>query len=259
MGQETDGLETGLRLRFTAGEGCVVSQSVLLGQIEEWETVAEQEGLRGRLFDRPAVTPVQCLDLFLIGREIGLIDRSVLRIGSRDGFLDAPAEDLRIGRGEPHMLIVFQFFRFLFSPGLHSRNGLLLPDAASQRIHQVHRDHVRIDCLPQGILHPGVRLAAHIDEHIAVRDLHHVLGGGLETVQVHAGIQEQSQVSPGRILPQDVPGPVIQGEDGGDDLQLPGVLTFLSIRSSLRLVLTGPAGRAEDGKRCHHKYHAYEQ
>ena len=101
--------------------------------------------------------------------------------------------------------------------GGHALQGLLV-----QSIHAV--DH------PQGLrralqggkdgLHPGVGLAAEVDEEAAVLHRQDVPGGGLVGVALRPGGQEQGDL---RRLAADGAGQVIGGEAGGHDGKAPGL------------------------------------
>ena len=134
------------------------------------------------------------------------------------------------------MVLVVLLMVVVMALGCHALQGLLV-----QGVHAV--DH------PQGLrralqggedgLHPGVGLAAEIDEEAAVLHRQDVPGGGLVGVALRPGGQEQGDL---RRLAADGAGQVIGREAGGHDGKAPG----LPVRHAGPGGAAGEKGKAED-------------
>ena len=73
---------------------------------------------------------------------------------------------------------------FLFC--LHPLDGFFDFYGITQHIQQVDDLHILIFDIFQGVFHPSIGLAAHVDEQVAVGDLYKVVSSGLIAVQVNA-------------------------------------------------------------------------
>ena len=133
-------------------------------------------------------------------------------------------------------LVLFAFLMLVVMVGLHAFHNLFLFRLVSQSLQKVDDLHVRVDGLLQGIVHPAVGLAAHIEEHVAGGNLHNILGCRLIAVQIHAGIQQHGELRVGYFLTENLPDPVIFRENGGDDLQF---LFFAVFSRFFRRILRG--------------------
>ena len=59
-------------------------------------------------------------------------------------------------------------------PMFHAFHDFLHFDVIAQTVEQIDDDHVGVDGLPQRVLHPLVRFAAHTDEHVTGGNPHDV-------------------------------------------------------------------------------------
>ena len=118
------------------------------------------------------------------------------------------------------MFVVLGFFFVLVFILLHTFFELLFFGGVAEDIHEVEDDHVFVISLFERIGDPFVGFAADIDKDIAVGDIHDVLGCGLVAVKIDAVVEKQIEVDVD-IVSRDLAYPVVEGEDGGDDLDLP--------------------------------------
>ena len=107
----------------------------------------------------------------------------------------------------------------LFFP-FHSVDKLLFFHLISKNIQKIDHDHVLVHRFFEGIFHPFVGLAAYINEDVAGRNLHNIVRRGLITVKVHTAVQQHGHFSISGIFAQNILYPIIDREDGRDDLQL---------------------------------------
>ena len=124
--------------------------------------------------------------------------------------------------------------------GLHSLDGLLVQQLNA--VHERHDTQVRvIDAVEHG-LHPRVRLATDVDEHVGIADGDDVLRRRLIGVHLAAGAQQHRDR---HIVPADLPRKVIGRKDRRDDMELAIVC--------IRVFLHRTAGQRR------HRQHSREQ
>ena len=114
------------------------------------------------------------------------------------------------------MIVIF----FVIMIVLHAFHDLLRLEVFPHGFQQIDDLHVLVDCFGQGVAHPFVRFPAHIDEYVAGGNPHDILDGGLIGMQVHAVAQQHGQLHVAAVRPDHLAGPVVEGEDGGDDADL---------------------------------------
>ena len=115
---------------------------------------------------------------------------------------------------------------------LHALNGLLRFHGITQHLQQIDDLHIPVGGVFQGIFHPAIGLAAHIDEEVAIGDPDNIIGGGLIAVQVNAIIQQHGDLGVIRLVAQDRPDPIVCGKDGRDDLQFAGFSGILRLSAA---------------------------
>ena len=124
---------------------------------------------------------------------------------------------------------------------LHALDGLLV-----EQLHAVHERHdaqVRvIDAVEHG-LHPRVRLAADVDEHVGIADGDDVLRRRLIGVHLAAGAQQHRDR---HIVPADLTRKIIGREDRRDDVEL----TVIRVR----VLLHGAARKRRHGQHCRQQH-----
>ena len=215
----------GLRLSGAAGEGGVAGEAVGLREVAQGEAVTEDQSLRGEGCEEVPEIPVQGVDLRLIGVGGGKVALGVGAVQRRHPLRNGPGDPAGVLRGGPDVLVdlvdlpqaVVFVMVVVMALGGHALQGLLV-----QGVHAV--DH------PQGLrralqggedgLHPGVGLAAKVDEEAAVLHRQDVPGGGLVGVALRPRGQEQGDL---RRLAADGAGQVIGGKAGGHDGKAPGL------------------------------------
>ena len=231
--QEGHGGGGGLRLGGTAGEGGVAGEAVGLGEVAQGEAVAEDQGLRGEGREEVPELPVQGVDLRLIGVGGGKVALGVGAVQRRHPLRDGPGDPAGVLRGGPDVLVdlvdlpqsvavvvmvlVVLLMVVVMALGCHALQGLLV-----QGVHAVDHPQSLRRALQGGEdgLHPGVGLAAEVDEEAAVLHRQDVPGGGLVGVALRPGGQEQGDL---RRLAADGAGQVIGREAGGHDGKAPGL------------------------------------
>ena len=58
-----------------------------------------------------------------------------------------------------------------------------------------------------------------MDKQVAGGNFYDIIGGGLIAVKVNAVIQQHRELGIFRLIAENLPGPVVFGENGGDNLQ----------------------------------------
>ena len=99
---------------------------------------------------------------------------------------------------------------------LHAFHDLFQLQVFAHGFRQADGDQVGIHGGFEHVFHPLVAFAADVDEQVRGGNGHDVLGGGLIGVKIHAVVQQQHQVGV-FIFTDNLAGPVIDREDGGDD------------------------------------------
>ena len=124
---------------------------------------------------------------------------------------------------------------------LHPFNDLLRFYGISQHLQQVDDLHLLVGGVFQDALYPAVRLAAHIDEEVAVGDLDDVIRCGLVAVQVNTVVQQHGQIGAPGLVAENFLDPVIFWENGSDNAQFIGIAL-----ARLCVVLFAAAGEQTD-------------
>jgi hypothetical protein len=89
----------------------------------------------------------------------------------------------------------------------------------AEDIQEVEDYHILVLCLSDDVGHPFVGLAAYIDEDVAVGYIYDIGRRGLVAVQIGAVVEQHIELDIHVVL-YDLAYPVIDGEDGGDDLDV---------------------------------------
>ena len=107
LGKERNGFKAGLGFGRAARKGGKVAQAVIIHQIAERETVAEQNGLMGRTVHSRLIVCVKGGQLVPIRRGVGDIGVLVVRVDGTQRVRKRHAECLGVLQGQPDMLVLF--------------------------------------------------------------------------------------------------------------------------------------------------------
>ena len=234
-GKERNGLKAGFTLGGAARKSSVVAQAVILRQIAKRETVAEQDGLTGRSIHGSLIVRVKSGQLFDISGSIRSIGILIVGVDLLQHGGNCAAKRLGVFQREPDMLVVLRFFLvvvffcivmligifvvmvvFLF---LHALDHFFGFNALAKSFQQVDDLHVLVGGIFQSIVHPVIRLAANIDEQVALGDFDDIIRGGLIAVQVNAIIQQHGHFGVIRLVTENFSDPIVFGKNRGDNAQ----------------------------------------
>ena len=227
--EEHDGLEAGLRLGRAARERREIGKAIIVGHVSERETVSKEQRVLFCRRYRLLILRIERIQFFLVGLRVSHVGIRISRISLRNRACNVICQDRRVSKGKPYMLVVFGLFLFaLLFFSFHSGDKFLFFHLISQNVQKIDHNHVLVHRFFEGIFHPFVGLAAHIDEDITGRDLHDIVRRRLVAVKVHAGVQQHVYFGISGIFAQNVLHPIIDRKDGRDDLQLVSLRFFLS-------------------------------
>ena len=119
-------------------------------------------------------------------------------------------------------LTFFMLFFFIFMlmlVFLHTLFDFFFLSFIAEDIQEVEDYHILVLCLSDDVGHPFVGLAAYIDEDVAVGYIYDIGRRGLVAVQIGAVVEQHIELDIHVIL-YDLAYPVIDGEDGGDNLDV---------------------------------------
>ena len=77
---------------------------------------------------------------------------------------------------------------------LHTFDVFFRLDLIAEHVHQLDDDHVFVGNIFERVVNPLIRLAAHVNENVALRNFADIFDRRLEAVQVNALVHEQSQI-----------------------------------------------------------------
>ena len=97
----------------------------------------------------------------------------------------------------------------------HALHHFFVFHSIPQHLGQSQHLAIGITLVLQRILYPLVGNTTHMNQQVRIGDGHHVGGGGLEAVQVHAILHQEGQFHLICLIAQNVSYPVIFREDGG--------------------------------------------
>ena len=141
------------------------------------------------------------------------------------------------------IFVVMVVVVFLF---LHTLDHFFGFNALAKSFQQVDDLHVLVGGIFQSIVHPVIRLAANIDEQVALGDFDNIIRGGLIAVQVSAIIQQHGHFGVIRLVTENFSDPIVFGKNRGDDAQ------SRFIRSRLLILLAAACQQANG----HHQHKA---
>ena len=121
---------------------------------------------------------------------------------------------------------------------LHALDHFFGFNALAKSFQQVDDLHVLVGGIFQSIVHPVIRLAANIDEQVALGDFDNIIRGGLIAVQVSAIIQQHGHFGVIRLVTENFSDPIVFGENRGDDAK------SRFIRSRLLILLAAACQQA---------------
>ena len=101
---------------------------------------------------------------------------------------------------------------------LHALDHFFFLRIVAECLKEINDLAVRILSFFQGILHPAVRLSAHINKEVALRDLCDIVGSRLIAVQINTVVEEQRELCVLCLVTENLPHPVILRENGRDNL-----------------------------------------
>ena len=230
-----------------AGIGRIIVQTVGVGKIPQWETVCKNDCFSRSVLHHIPKFRIKAIKLLHIVPTALRILRRVRAVRRRERVAQLSADARGVARGRPDVLVGFPVLRILpiimvvpVPFGLHPLDRLLV-----QQLNAVHERHDAqvgvIDAVEHG-LHPRIRLAADVDEHVGIADGDDVLRRGLIGVHLAAGVQQHRDR---HIVPADLPRKVIGRKDRRDDMELSVVC--------IRVFLHRAAGQ------CRHHQRSREQ
>ena len=140
---------------------------------------------------------------------------------------------------------------------LHTFNHLLLLDILAKRLKEINHLHIFIGRFLQRIFNPAVRLAADIDEEIAVCNFHDIFRSRLIAVKIHAVIQQHRQLRMLRIGAKNLLHPIILRIDRRNNTEFSALLSLcrsFSRSGRCRTLCTASAARKRrhSQHRCRH-------
>ena len=215
-------------------EGGGVGKAVLSAEVLQGEAVTEHQRGALTLGDHAAKGLVEGLQLPKIGRQIGLVVLAVSGIGGAQRLADGAAQVLCHHGGSPHVFIVGQLFLFvvvmvlltiflmvmvMMDRGLHALHKFLSEEGSV--LHHGGGDGDVLARRFQNLLHPQLTLAAVIEEHITLRQPHHIQRRWLEAVYLATCGNEEGGLY---MLAADGAGKIVVGEAGGHNLQFALIL-----------------------------------
>ena len=128
LGKERNGLKAGFRFGGAAHKSGIVAQTVIVHQIAERETVAEQNGLIGRSIHGSLIFAVQRRELFNIGSGVGSVGVLIVGVQLLQRLGNGIYKNLRVFQRKPNVLVLFFLMLVLFAPVLEELicRGLVL-------------------------------------------------------------------------------------------------------------------------------------
>ena len=163
-----------------------------------------------------------------------MIQGGVIRVDFAKLVRDHPAQGLSVAQAQPHVLVHFRFIMlmvmvlvimiviliFVVMLVFHAFHKFLGLGQIAQGFHQVHGAKLGVRGGGKHILGPFIAFPAHENEQVSGGNFQDIRGGGLEIVQVRAGIQQHGQFDVFQVFTGDFPYPVIDGENGGHHMDL---------------------------------------